>query len=132
MTVLDRRDLLRLLATAIATPAWIEACGGGPDPGALRASVAPSQRRWDRYEELGRRILDERVVETRPRALARALAETLSWEPGTTVEAATERLLETVRTDFAEGRVVAAGGWRLSRTEARVLALLATAPAVSR
>lgn len=129
MSALDRRELLRLLAAVVATPAWLEACGGGPDPAAVRATLAPGQPRWDRYRAVGERVLDERVVETRPRALARALAETLSWEPGTTVEAASERLLAAVRTEFAEGNVVAAAGWQLARTEARVLALLAAEPA---
>lgn len=126
MSALDRRELLRLLALAACTPGWLEACARGPAPGPVRAGLAPTQRRWERYARLGRAVRDSGAVERSPRALARTLCESLAWDPETTLTDGGERLLAAVRDDYEEDRLVDVGGWRLALTEARLLALLAS------
>ena len=72
--------------------------------------------------QLGRTYLDAHPNEARRAALMRQLAGPIAL---TSAERAAREVATRVRADYAMGRTVVIEGWVLSRTEARLYALVA-------
>jgi hypothetical protein len=78
----------------------------------------------DSAAQLGRSYLDAHPNEARSAALVRQLAGPIAL---TSAERAAREVAARVRADYARGRTVVIEGWVLSRTEARLYALVALA-----
>jgi hypothetical protein len=124
MTPLDRRELMRGLATVLIAPGLSGACASGPDPLLLHSPLAAVLRRHELCTALGWSILDDDDLPHTARGLAEELARSIGWEHGQTASELAAGLDEAIRSDHAQARWVAADGWQLARTEAVALALL--------
>lgn len=98
----------------------VHAITGVAAPAAIRAQGAPEPQELDGIASVGRAYLVAYPEEGTPRELRRVLR--LGDSRG--LEQRLRDFAPSVRQDFAIGDVVSIDDWRLSRTEARLAALV--------
>jgi|ERR1051325_4116885 hypothetical protein len=120
MEPISRRTFLILAPAAAAAGVSLLSLSGS-----LRSSFAANEPGSARDELV--EIVDEYLRNFPEERDTRRLCETLGVQlqrPGDRSFVSEPAILHGIEQDFAEGRSVSLGGWILSRTEARVLALL--------
>jgi len=134
-TAMLRRAFIATI-TAAATALFAGRPSGAAPPRPLHADAArllEAFRQRESAAAVGRAYLATRPEERDAPRLAGAVSRDLrdgGCDPATGDRADLRRAVSgRVRQDFADGRTVTVDGWVLSRTEARLCALAALAPA---
>jgi hypothetical protein len=119
---LDRRRFLQLTAVGMVVSLTDSACARdtGEDAQALAKPALLEMLGPERAREIGAQYRATAPNENTAAALRAAISGSqlrkFPWTSPRSIE-------EQVRDDFADGRIVVAGGWVLSETEARQCAL---------
>lgn len=134
-TTIDRRKFISNLFSlggiaVLSTPqrslAWVSTQAGLNRPGLPLTQLI---RQQESARVIGRAYLEAVPAEGNALQLSDTLLESLNLNTENAAALAPEqlhqRLLERVRADFRDGRTIKLQGWILSRTEARLMALIA-------
>lgn len=117
---------IAVLSTPQRSLAWVSTQAGLNRPGLPLTQLI---RQQESARVIGRAYLEAVPAEGNALRLSDTLMESLNLNPENAAVLAPEqlhqRLRERVREDFRDGRTVKLQGWILSRTEARLMALIA-------
>ncbi len=117
----SRRDFIISLLSAMAATTTLHGCGSAPDGGQIRQRLSLTIGDQAAAKHFGQVYLEEHPSETDIELLLKRIGGDMNLNDP---ELLAERLDQQVRNEYRRGESVMVNGWVLSRTEARLYALV--------